>query len=281
MRWLVRVTAWERVSLWRRIPCAFGRVALLLALLIILGALLGPPLTTFFLVRSEARKIPWLDVVPQPLMDYSVSDAPGTTLSYFGYSFEVPWNATFKTKESTKNSATSGIVQIKFSSGQDLLFIAPTDQSGLLSEIAQELHIESSKLAFSDLIRRSAYDQYSALLNTSPSTVRPFGPRAEAARAQVLLMIKGIAMPSSLATGAFSFQFPNKRGFQIGDPRKSWHVNLKVLDLDGHYVEIICATRRDGARLTQPELNRILKSLHVVPAHSLTANAAAPRALRN
>jgi hypothetical protein len=184
MRWLIRVTAWERVSLWRRIPCAAGRVALLLALFTVLFVLLGPPLTTFFIVRWEAEKLPELNVVPQPLTDYSVSDAPGATLSYFGYSLEVPWNANFKTKEAPKNSSTRGIVQVKFASGQDLLLVAPDDQSGLLSEIAkdQPLHTENFGLALGDLIKRSAYDQYSALLNTSPSTIRAFGPRAEAAR---------------------------------------------------------------------------------------------------
>lgn len=283
MRWLIRVTAWERVSLWRRIPCAFGRVALLVALLTVSGALLGPPLTIFFLCRSWARKMPRLDVVSQPLMDYSVSDAPGTTLSYFGYSFEVPWNATFRTKDSPKNSATNGMVLIKFSSGQDLVLSVPTDQSGLLSEIAQDqsLHIENFELAFSNLIKRSAYDQFSALLNTTPSTVRAFGPRPEASRGLMLLMIKGIALPSSLDTGAFSFRFPNKRGFQIGDPRKSRQVELEVFDLDRHHVEIICSARQDGIRLTQPELNRILKSLRTVLAHPVTANAATTGALRN
>lgn len=283
MRWLIRVTGWERVSLWRRIACAFGRVGLLLVLLAVLGALFGPSLTTFFLVRRVANEIPSVSVVPRALTDYSVSDAPGTTLSYFGYSFEVPWTGSFKTRVSTRNSTTTGLVQIKFSSGQDLLFNVPRDQSGLLSEIAKERSSDAPNfgLAFSDLIKRPAYDQYSALLNTSPSTVRPFGPRAEAARGQVLLMIKAMALPTSLQTGAFSFQFPNKRGFQIGDPSKSQGVWLEVLDFDGHYVEILCGVTRNGIRLTQPELNRIIESLRTLPVSSFTAMPAGSRALRN
>lgn len=283
MRWLIRVTTWERASLWRRIPCALGRVALLLASLMPLGALLGPPLAIFLTVRWEAKKIPAVNVVPQPLTDYSVSDAPGTTLSYFGYSLEVPWNSSFKTKTGPKNSGTSGIVQVKFASGQDLLIIVPEDQSGLLSEITHDKSsgMENVEPVFGYLIKSSAYDQYSALLNTTPSTVRAFGPRAEALRDQVLLEIKGIAFPASLETGAYSFQFPNKRGFQVGDPRRSRSVNLEVLDLEGHYVEIICAARQDGIRLTQPELNRILKSLHTVPKHPDTLSTASTGTLQN
>jgi len=44
MRSLIRVTAWERASLWRRLLCAFGRVAALFALLTVLLKLLGPPI---------------------------------------------------------------------------------------------------------------------------------------------------------------------------------------------------------------------------------------------
>lgn len=282
MRWLISVTAWERASLWRRIPCAFGRVALLIALLIGLGAELGPPLTISYIVRREAKELPWINVAPQPLKDYSVSDAPGTTLSYFGYSFEVPWNAPFNAKAGTENSSTSGIVGGGFTTGQGLVIIAPADQSGLFSQITHDksLGMENVGMIFGGLTKLSAYDQYSALLNMTPSKVRAFGPRADAIRAQMLLMFKGIALPSGLQTGAFSFKFPNKRGFQIGDPRKSRRIDLEVLDLAGHYVEIVCIARKD-VQLTQPELNRILSSLQMVPVHPTEASTSAARGPRN
>lgn len=269
MGFLIHVTAWERVSRWRRFSGAFGRVAALIALLAVLLDLLGPPIGIFFMARWEAHKIPALNVTPQPLKDYSVSDAPGTALSYFGYRFEVPWNATFKIRGLPKNTDKSGMIELKFESGQNVLFIVPTDQSGLLREVAhdQSLHMENSRTAPGDLTNRSAYDQYSALLNVTPSSIRAFGPRQDAARGMVLLTIKAIAPPGSLATGAFSFQLPGKRGFQIGDPRKSNRVNLEVLDMDGHYVEILCSAARD-ARLTQPELNRILTTLQTAPVGS-------------
>jgi hypothetical protein len=267
----IHVTAWERVSLWRRLLCAFGRVIVLLVVLTVLLNLLGPPITIFFTARMVAKRVPAVKVTAQPLTDYSVSDAPGKMFSYFGYSFEVPWNASFETKESPNRSGT---VQLKFGSGQNLLLIAPTNQSGLLAEIVRDpsLHMENLRLIFGDLMNRSAYDQYAALLNTSPSTIRAFGRRSEAARGVTLLTIKAIALPASLETGAFAFQFPDKRGFQIGDPRKSKRVDLEVLDLNGRYVEIICYSTRDGVKLTQPELNRILTTLHVVSSDSFAAH---------
>jgi len=48
------------------------------------------------MARWEATRTPGVKVAPQPLADYSVSDAQGTVLSYFGYQFDVPWNASFK-----------------------------------------------------------------------------------------------------------------------------------------------------------------------------------------
>jgi len=273
MRALIHVTAWERKSLWRRLVCAFGRVAALLIILTVLLNFLGPPIAIFFTARWEAKKIPAVKVTAQPLTDYSVSDAPGTAVSYLGYSFEVPWDASFKTRGSQKGSTKGGIMELKFDSGQILLLMAPANQNGLFTEIVQDqsMHMENLRLVLGNLVNRSAYDQYSALLNTSPSTIRAFGPRPEAIRDEALLTIKAISLPASLETGAFSFQLPDKRGFQIGDPRKSRRIHLKVFDMNGHNLEIICGTASDGIRLTQPELNRILKTLHAVSSDSVVA----------
>jgi hypothetical protein len=264
--------------------CAFGRVAALLVILTVLLDLLGPPISIFFAARWEAKKIPAVKVTAQPLTDYSVSDAPGTQLSYLSYSFEVPWNASFKTKGSQKEPTKGGIMQVKFDSGQSLLLIVPANQNGLLTELVQDQssHMENLRLIFGNLMNLSPYDQYSALLSTSPSTIRAFGPRPEAVRGVTLLTIKAIALPASLETGAFSFQLPDKRGFQIGDPRKSRSIELEVFDMNGHYLEFICeTTTRDGIRVTQPELNRILKTLHTVSSDSFAAHTFSTKAVRN
>lgn len=193
MRGLFRVTAWERVSWWRRALGAFARVAALLVVLDVLFGLLGPPIGFFFMARWEARKMPALSVTPEPLRDYSVSKSPGTTFSCFGYQFEAPWGGSFTTQGLPKNNDTTGMILIKFGSGQNVLFIVPSDQNGLLAELAEDPKYQSSRAVFGSLIDASAYDQYSALLNTTPSTIRAFGPRAEAVRGMVLLTIKAIA----------------------------------------------------------------------------------------
>jgi hypothetical protein len=259
MRALIRVTAWERVSVWRRVLGALFRVGILIAFLAVVIDLLGPPISIFLTTRMETRKVPAVKIATRVLSDYSVSDAPGMKLSYFGYEFEVPWNASFKEKIVGKT-----LVQLKFQSGQDVLFIVPSGQGGLLTEIVQDQSLKMGRLqlVFGDLMNRSAYDQYGVLLNTTPQSIRAFGPRAEAVRGVTLLTIKAIAFGPGLETGAFSFVLPGKRGFQIGDPRKSRRVDLEVFDSTGHHIEILCGSTNGSIRFSQPELNRILSTLH-------------------
>jgi hypothetical protein len=255
--------------LWRRVPCAFLRVGLLIGMLTVLFALLGPPLAIFFTAKWEARKMPYVWVTQQPLTNYSISEAPGTKLSYFGYKFEVPWTGGFKEK-----GGQNGIVQLKFDSGQTLLFMAPKNHAGLLSEIVDDpsVHMKGLQQAFGELTNRSPYDQYAALLNTTPSSIHAFGPRAEAVRNETLLTIKAIASPAMLKTGAFSFDLPETHGFQIGDPGKGRSAQLEVfVKENGNWVEIICATKNDSVKLTQPELNLILASFHAEEKDSSTS----------
>jgi hypothetical protein len=247
--------------LWRRVPCAFLRVGILIGMLAILFALLGPPLTISFASRSIAKKMPYVWVTQQSLTNYTVSDAPGTKFSYFGYKFEVPWTGAFKEK-----GGQNGMVELKFDSGQTLLFIAPKNHAGLLSEMVDDpsMHMKSLQPVFGELTNRSPYDQYAALLNTTPSSIHAFGSRAEAVRNEILLTIKAISSPAMLRTGAFSFDLPETHGFQIGDPGQQRRAQLEVfVKENGNWVEIICSTKNDRVKLTQPELNRILASFRV------------------
>ncbi len=245
------------------------RVGVLIFAVSVLIAVLGPPLALFFTARWEAKKIPAVLVTQQPLTDYAVSEAAGTTLSYFGYAFEVPWTGGL-----TEKGGQHGLVLLKFASGQSVIFIAPTNHAGLLTEIVEDQSLQMNGLqpVLGELTKLPAYDQYAALLKTTPSSVRLFGPRAEAVRAETLLTIKAIAFPASLSTGVFSFDLPDKRGFQIGDPQKAPSTQLEVFDRSGsYYAEIICGTANDRAKLTQPEINRILRSLRTESKRSATS----------
>ena len=160
-------------------------------------------------------------------------------------------------------------MQLKFDSGQNVTFIVPGNQAGLLTELVDDpsLKMGDSRAIFGDLVNRSAYDQYGALLNTTPRTIRAFGPRGDAVRDVTLLTIKAIAFGPGLESGAFSFELPDKHGFQIGDPQKSKRVDLEVFDYEGHHVETLCAST-NGNRFSQSDLNRMLTSLHTAATAS-------------
>ena len=121
-------------------------------------------------------------------------------------------------------------------------------------------------MVMGDLMNRSPYDQYPALLTTTPSSIRAFGPRKEAVRGLMLLTFKAIAVGPGLETGVFSIDLPDKRAFQVGDPGKSPRVELEIFGRDDYHVEFVCSAAKNGPRLTQPELNLILTSVHPLPA---------------
>jgi len=275
MRALIRVTAWERKALWRRLLCAFGRVGLLIVALVALGDVIVPPCSIFFIKRKFSRSVPGLDVPVQPLTDYSVSEAPGTTVSYGGFEFEVPWKSTFKTKGPKARAQL-----FDFASRQVVLLIAE-NQDGLLTELATDRSLQMGGLGaeFPQLMKQPAYDQYAALLNATPANIHPFGSRAEAARGLTLLLIKSIAISGDLKSGVFSFELPDKRGFQIGAPRSTSRIHLKIFDLDEHNVEVFLSQKDINARFTQPEVNRIVKSLHTVGGQRSEVRAAKELAL--
>jgi len=216
----------------------------------------------FYMTRREAKAFPYINVTPQPLKDSSVSSAPGKMISYFGYEFTVPWNTNFKEVAPAGN----GFVALKFESGTSMTFQIATDQDGLLSEIVKDpkLNMKSLQDGFPDLLKRSAYDQYDALYSVTPASIHAFGPRVEATRGMLLLTLKLMAAPAGLESGMFRFEFPGMHGFQIGDPQKTNRTTLDIFDINGHNVEISLFTR-DANRLSQPELNRILATLHAAP----------------
>jgi len=240
-----------------------GVAAGLVCLLLISALFLGRQITIFLEARWMARKFPAVWVTPQPLMDISSSSAPGTTLTYFGYAFEVPWTG------GKKQRLGDNLAAVNFNSGQSIIFKVPTDQTGFLNDLADDKTFskQSIRAIFGTDLDASAYAQETMLLNVTPSRVNAFGSRTEATRSIMLLNMKAIAAPSGLQTGAYSFELPNLHGFQLGDPSRSSRVDLEIYDLGGHYVELTCIAKKGSPqKLTQTEINRILQTIHPAPA---------------
>jgi len=256
---LVHVTAWERVSLWRRVPIAFLRVGMLVVILVILLNLLGPPIGFFLVARWMAHKAPEVNVSPKSLADYSVSEA-AATLTENGYEFNVPWKLSKRVQK-----VANGPVELVFESGEVLLIFTPPNK-GLLTNIAEDKSMGAGNLplVMGDLMKSSPYEQYNVIFTTTPASIRAFGPRKDAVRGLMLLTFKAIAPGPGLATGLFSFDLPDKHGFEVGDPAKSKRLELEIFGKDDFWVEIVCGAPEHGPNLKQPDLNLVITSLHPV-----------------
>src|SRR5208282_3645901 len=194
------ITAGRRVL--QALAWMTGVAAGLVCLLLISALFLGRQITIFLEARWMARKFPAVWVTPQPLMDISSSSAPGTTLTYFGYAFEVPWTG------GKKQRLGDNLAAVNFNSGQSIIFKVPTDQTGFLNDLADDKTFskQSIRAIFGTDLDASAYAQETMLLNVTPSRVNAFGSRTEATRSIMLLNMKAIAAPSGLQTGAYSFE---------------------------------------------------------------------------
>lgn len=192
-------------------------------------------------------------MVPTDLKDLPISEAPETKLSYFGREFEVPWsaldNSETKVLASKPDHQTAWIC---FRSGLKLfVVVTPREKTG-----------------FNYAFMKRVYE-------TTPDTLHPWTLSASVRyQEQILLRLKssflqGIALghPSNPAeSGIFNLQGQGYRGFQCGNPQ-IWQpvLELRLYDDDGNVqIKILRKGYDDPAGVTQPEINRIVQSLHKI-----------------
>ncbi len=233
----------------------------------------GPQTFSAFLVRNEARKLPDIEKTPMPLPDTSVSATPHTKISYFGYELELPWDDVDEAK-----SKTYGPIRITaFRSGDVLWFstFPPKDFVNLIMK-KSGLDPQRFRLLYGDEASKSDYGFYKAMLETTPSQITPFVSKRQAVTQQMLLLIKGISMPKT-ESGIFSIRTPDFRGFQFENPQARPRQIVNDLYANDGGVEIIFfqKTDRTAPTLSQPEINRVIQSIHRLPIQS--AALAAPK----
>jgi hypothetical protein len=65
-------------------------------------------------------------------------------------------------------------------------------------------------------------------------------------------------------SGFYSFDRGELRGFQLGDPGRDKYVEVDCFDSTGWGIKISLAAKRDaGPGLSQPEINRVINTLHL------------------
>jgi hypothetical protein len=212
-----------------------------------------PQIMAYYEVRKLAQQDHLLSVVPQPLFDTSVSASPGTTLSNFGYQYEVPWTDIVKVKQSDT------IMIVGFKSGKALSFFdpasAPDGAKIMRAATADSRNVLS---VFGPQATQTNYALASTILNLTPKRVSFWMSSREATGTAILLQLKPIYTVNA-ETGLFSVRTLHYRGYQFGDPQRVRQVDLSVFD--DQYHEFRFAVGSDPGKpltITQPDINRIL-----------------------
>jgi hypothetical protein len=237
--------------------CAFGFITLAS------GFYFGPQMLTYCRLRSVVIRpsdVPprgWSSV-PRQLGDTKASTADGRTMEYYGYRFDVPW------KEIDRSWDEERTVEVRFKTGQSVRFYNPQFlQDDLISGNTAKEDRDYFVQAFGTSVRKSKYDQFEAIVSTTPSQWSPFRSRTGFARVYILLDIKGLWFEhNAVSPDIFSFKTKGYRGFEFSGLSHDWqNVVVNLFDETDHRCRIdILGDARSGVRLTQPEINRVLQS---------------------
>jgi hypothetical protein len=231
-----------------------------------------------------AKKAPAISrVVPTDLKDQSMSDAPGKKLSHFGYEFEIPWDdlGESQTKLHPTNKPEKNRVDLRFRSGLRLLVTAiPPRQWAKDLPADFKVSPEVIDAAFGHETMKSDYSFIKALYEFTPDKMNHWEFSHQGLnRDEFLLIIKSIALPKAAETGILKLQNQNYRGFQQGNPQVRQDEIVVDLYSDEGSVEIIFLQKdwRNSPGVTQPEINRIVQSLHKTNQDSPTTPQIAHR----
>ncbi|HST11574.1 MAG TPA: hypothetical protein VLL05_14460 [Terriglobales bacterium] len=221
------------------------------------------PVGLSFYAAKRAPKI--TRVVPQPLQDNSISEAPSTKLSYFGYEFEVPWTDLDDSLTTLypKDKPDKNRADLHFRSGLRLVITAipPQEWARNLAQQSKASPQELESVYGPDI--RSDYLFVRDLFEFTPDKMNHWGLQRDQPRGEMLLIIKSITLLKSAESGIFVLQNPSYKGFQEGDPRvRQDGIGVHLFADDGS-IEIIFLQKdyNKSEGVTQAEINRIVQSL--------------------
>jgi hypothetical protein len=221
----------------------------------------------------ESRKaLPITRVIPIDLGDNSISQAPGTRLSYLGYDFDVPWTDLdeSQTELFPKNKPDKSRARLHLRSGLQIVLFTTSSSHTFYDQFTTEIKMSPEAFAavFGARATNSDYEFMKRVFEFSPDKI-PHWTTTSAIQSQteVLLLAKSIVPVSSAETGVFNLHNASLKGFQQGDPqnpRTSKNGLLLSLYSDNAGVEILIVEKdyTTAGGVTQPEINRIVQSLH-------------------
>ena len=232
-------------------------------LIIVVAVYLGPQAVRYARLRPILEKSDdspprgWSST-PSVLQELKASNANGSVIVRPGYQFEVPWN---------EIKSERGDGRIEFKSGQELNFGGPPTLEPINPQI---LHLQPSEFArlFGMQQPQSRYEQFKEVVSAAPSDLSPLRSRTEFRRYESLLEIKGLWFEHNpVAPDIWSFQTKDYRGFEVSGLERGWqNVTLNFFDSGDHWFVInVQGNALRGAKIIQPEINRVIQSFRAVP----------------
>lgn len=209
---------------------------------------------SFYLKRTAPA---YVRTVPRDLQELSVSQASGTRMCYFGYEFEVPWSDVREAdrKPFAAKASGSDSAWVSFQSGLKLFITAYSADEA------------SSDYAFAKTI-----------YEFSPDTMHiwPPSPRVEYQRLALFIgksTILSSPLSAQAAGGIFNLYSKDYKGFQLGNPQRRPDTLTIRLYSDGGSFQItfLQAGYEEPSGVTQPEINRIVQSLHRATAAEIAS----------
>ena len=129
---------------------------------------------------------------PSPIPRPRIAD--GTTLSYYGYTFEVPW------KEIDRERNEGSTVEVLFKTGQIVKFNNPSYFDwNPINSFSGQVDQGSFRQAFDAGVHQSKYEQFEAVISATPAKLSPLRSHTDFARSRTLLEIKGLWFEHSVA----------------------------------------------------------------------------------
>ena len=202
------------------------------------------------------RELPAARLVPAPLQDTTISTATGSTLSYLGYKFEVPWDDAEEAKES------GNVAIIPFRSGLTIAFLTHSSHEFLYElEKSGSLRREQICEMYGSAACESDYAFKKLMLEASPAKLTLFMPLRQRAGLENLLLLKSAAVRET--SGLFLIETEEFRGFQFGDPAKAHGEILDELHGNDMGLEFIFGRKeKKPLGISQPEINRVIQTVH-------------------
>jgi len=164
--------------------------------------------------RYLMRKTPAASMAPAQLADLSISRFPGKKLSYFVYEFEVPWNDVDESKSGLIPDSNKAM--IVFQSGNSLSAWHGSPRAFLNTVLSNDKVDQNTlRRTVGDEALQSDYALYRTILQMTPDKMTPFESQRDAANQALLLLVKGICMPTGADSGVFAVSAGEFSGFQF------------------------------------------------------------------